>query len=459
MTQTSHRKMRLLSFPLGAGSHIAGWRHPAARDVRVDDPDYYRHLAQTAERGLFDAMFLADSQGFRSMQGRHAFSRTDVLRLDALTILSAAAAWTTHLGLIGTVSTSYNEPYGAARRLASLDILSRGRAGWNVVTSTSENEAHNFGRDMHFEHDERYARAAEFLEVCKGLWDSFDDDAVVCDQESGRYFDPDKAHGLAHKGKHFSVAGPLTTPRSPQGYPVIVQAGSSEAGLTLAAATAEVVFTTSPELATARRLYRDIKDRVAAAGRNPDHCLVMPALHPIVADTEAQAKAILAELNELVHPDVAISALQQSLGGVDLSGYDLNGPLPAVPETNRNRTVRARTLEIAERENLTILQLARRICVAKSSLPLAGDPDQVADVMQEWFETGAADGFAVSGPVMPWMLDSFVDKVVPVLQARGLFRTAYEGTTLRENLGLPRPSSRHEGRPELHVEPEIWLTA
>ena len=451
--------MHLLAFPMGAGSHIAGWRHPSAKHVRVDDPDYYRHIAETAERGKFDALFLADAQGFRMMEGRDNFSRTDVLRLDALTILSAAAAWTTKLGLIGTVSTSYNEPYGAARRLASLDILSRGRAGWNVVTSTGENEAHNFGRDAHYEHDERYVRAAEFLEVCKGLWDSFDDDAVVCDQENGRYFDPDKVHGLAHKGAYFSVAGPLTTPRSPQGYPVIVQAGPSEAGQALAAATAEVVFTTSPDLATAQRIYRSVRDAVAAAGRNPDHCKIIPSFHPIVADTEAEAKDILASIDELVHPDLAISALQLALGGADLSGCDPDAPLPPIAETNANRTIRARVIEIGERENLTLLQLARRVCVSKSSRPLAGDPEQVADAMADWFLNEAADGFAISGQILPLVLDNFVDKVVPVLQARGLFRTEYTGSTLRDHLGLPRPPSRHLGRLDLHVEPEIWQSA
>jgi len=459
MTTEKPRQLHLLSFPLHTGSHVAGWRHSGAKNVRLDDIDFYRQLAETSERGKFDAIFYADSQGYRPIEGRDAFSRTDVFRMDALMVLAATSVWTKHLGLIGTLSTSYNEPYGAARRLQSLDIMSGGRAGWNIVTSTTENEARNFGRESHFEHDLRYERAAEFVEVCKALWDSIDADAFVVDQNSGRYFEPDRVHGVAHKGKFFSVAGPLTMSRSPQGYPVFVQAGSSDAGQALAAAVAEVVFTTSPTLEISQKTYRELKEKVAAAGRDPRHCHMAPAMHPIIADTEQEAREILANLNDLVPADLAISVLQQSLGGFDLSKYDPNGPLPEVPETNRNRTVRALVVGMAEREKLNIAQLAKRVVITRSSFFLTGAPEQIADTIEKWFKEGGADGFAISGPTLPLMLDRFVDQVVPILQQRGLFRKEYEGRTLRDHLELPHPLSRHTGRPDLHIEPEIWQKA
>ncbi len=460
METADQRRMHLLAFPLYTGAHVAGWRHPDADVGRLHEVDYHRRVAETAERGKFDAIFFADAQGFRSIVGRDAYSRTDAPRLEPFGLLSALSMVTTHLGLIGTLSTSYNEPYSAARRLATLDHLSHGRAGWNVVTSTSENEAHNFGRDSHFGHEERYQRAHEFVEVCKALWDSWDDDALVLDQASGRYFDPDKVHGLHHQGRFFKVAGPLTTARPPQGYPVIVQAGASAAGQKLAAETAEIVFTSHPTLESAQKFYRELKAQVAAAGRDPSSCKIMTAIQPIVAASEAEARSIGAQLNGLIHPDLALSMLQMALGNVvDLSAFDRHGPLPDIPQTQAAQSTQMRMIDMARHENLTIEQTALRFAAGRTSKTDAGTPAQIADLLQTWFADDAADGFVISSAYLPGQLEAFVDGVVPILQERGLFRRDYEGTMLRDHLGLTRPRSRHEGRPELHVEPEIWQSA
>lgn len=449
-------KMKLFAMPMGAGGHIAGWRHATARPGQIHEIEYWQEIARIAERGKFDALFLADSQGFRPVVGRDAFSRLDNMRMDPITLHAALAVSTTRLGLIGTLSTSYNEPYSAARRLATLDHISKGRAGWNVVTSTSENEAHNFGRETHYGHAERYERAAEFIEVVKGLWDSWDDDAFVVDQKTGRYFNPDKVHGLYHQGKHFRVAGPMTMGRPPQGHPVIVQAGASEQGLELAAATAEAVFTSHPLLESAQQFYRDLKGRVAAKGRPVDSLKILTAIQPIVAGSEAEANAIADELTQLIHEDVAISLLQMSLGGFDFSGYDLNGPLPDIPPSKASQGTQKRIVDLARKENLSILQVARHVAAGRTSKMVNGTPEQIADTLEEWFRAGAADGFVIAAPILPDMLARFVDQVVPILQERGLFREEYEGATLRENLGLDRPVSRYVLNPELHQEPEIW---
>jgi FMN-dependent oxidoreductase (nitrilotriacetate monooxygenase family) len=450
-------KMKLMAFPVGTGAHIAGWRFPGAAAGHSTDFAFHQKTAAACERGLFDAMFFADSQGFRPIAGRDAFSRSDVPRLEPITLLAALSATTRNLGLVATLSTSYNEPYSAARRFATLDHVSGGRAGWNVVTSTSENEAHNFGRDSHFGHAERYARAHEFLTVCKGLWDSWDDDAILADVASGRYFDPDRLHGLNHQGDHFRVAGPLTVPRTPQGHPVIVQAGASAAGQALAAETAEVVFSSNPDQAGAKAYYDALKADVVGAGRDRGECLIMSAIQPIVAATETEAREIAAELHRLIDPGLAISFLQTAIGNViDLSQHDPDGPLPELPESKTSQGTQVRLVAWAKRDNLSIAELARHVAAGRTSKGLVGTPEQVADAMQAWFEDGASDGFIVAPPYMPASLDAFVDGVVPILQERGLFRTAYEGTTLRENLGLKRPPSRHVGRPDLHIEPEVW---
>jgi len=452
---SSARKMHLMLFPMFTGAHVAGWRHPGAEPGRMHDVAFHTRIVQTAEKAKFDAVFYSDAQGFRTIVGRDVHSRNDVSRMDPLILLSALSMMTSRIGLIATLSTSYNEPYAVARKVASLDHVSHGRAGWNVVTSTTRNEARNFGRDAHYGHAERYARAEEFVDVARGLWDSWDDDAFLVDAAEGRFFDPDKVHGLGHKGEFFSVAGPLTTARSPQGHPVIVQAGASDAGQALAARCADVVFMSNPTMAGSQAFYAAFKAQVAGFGRDPNACKLLPSIQPIVAETEERAHEIVAELAELIHPDVAISMLELALGGaVDLHGLDPDGPLPAIPDTESSKSTQAKVLAMGE--GLSILALARKVAALRTSSGLVGTPEQVADHLQTWFENGAADGFVITAPFLPGSLDAFVEGVVPILQARGLFRTEYEGETLRDHLGLERPASRHAGHPELHIEPEIW---
>jgi FMN-dependent oxidoreductase (nitrilotriacetate monooxygenase family) len=452
-----NRRMRLMAFPVSNGAHIAGWRYVPPTENRSHTMAFHRRTAELCERGLFDAIFFADAQGFRPIEGRDAFSRTDAPRLEPVTLLAALSQVTSRLGLVATMSTSYNEPYSAARRFATLDHLSGGRAGWNVVTSTTDNEAHNFGRESHFGHSERYARAHEFLDVCRKLWDSWDDDAIVADSETGRYFEPDRVHAVAHAGDHFRVAGPMTMPRAPQGHPVIVQAGASAAGQALAAATAEVVFSSSPTAEMAKRYYDSLKADVIATGRRADECLLLSAFQPIVAATEAEARDIAHELHQAIHPALAISLLQTALGNViDLSGYDPDGPLPDVPETSRSQGIQQRVVEMARRDSLSIAEIARRIAAGRTAKTIAGTAEQVADEMAAWFTGHVCDGFIIASPYLPDSLEAFVTGVVPILQERGLFRTEYEGATLRENLGLARPASQYAGFPDRHVEPEIW---
>lgn len=352
---SSAAQMHLFAMPMGSGAHIAGWRHPLAPPSRLSSARHYIELAQIAERGCFDALFLADAQGFRPVPSRDAFERLDMMRMDPVTILAAVAMTTSRVGLIATLSTSYNEPYSAARRLATLDHLSEGRAGWNVVTSTTEHEAHNFGRDAHYGHAERYARAAEFIEVARGLWDGWADDAIAPDPASGRYLNGESVRALDHQGAFFRVEGPLTMGRPPQGHPVIVQAGASDDGLALAAQRAEAVFTSHPAMMSAVRFTADLKARVVAAGRPPHALKVLTAIQPIIADTGEEANAIATELDALIHPDLAIAMLGMQFGGIDLSGYDPDAPMPPMPETNASVGSRRRILEQAAREKLSLL--------------------------------------------------------------------------------------------------------
>jgi FMN-dependent oxidoreductase (nitrilotriacetate monooxygenase family) len=451
-------KMHLLLFVFYSGAHSAAWRHPDAVDSNLHDFSYYKDLALRAEQAKFDGLFMGDAQGFRHFEGREAYSRLEPAKLEPFTLLSALAAVTSRLGLAGTVSTSYNHPYTIARKFASLDHISAGRAGWNVVTSSHEHEARNFGRDGNFEHAERYERAHEFIEVCKGLWDSFDDDALVRDKASGRYFDPDKLHGLRHEGRFFKVDGPLNVIRSPQGYPVIFQAGSSPEGQRLAAETAEVVFTSQPTLESAQKLYASVKAQAAALGRDPEHIKVAPSAQPIVGSTEEEAARKAQELADLVHPDVAITQMQQLLGAdtVRLFDYPPDGPLPPMKVTKQNQTFQAHIVEMARKDDLSIAELAKRLAASRLSGAFNGTPEQVADKMESWFQNRGADGFSITPAKLPSGFYDFAEQVVPILQRRGLFREEYEGVTFRENLGLPRPRSRHEGHPELHREPSIW---
>ncbi|AAY39852.1 LLM class flavin-dependent oxidoreductase [Pseudomonas syringae] len=438
---TTARQMKLGAFLMATGHHVAAWRHP---DVPADaglDFKHYRHVARVAEAAKFDALFVADSVAAATGDIASRMARSD--HFEPLTLLSALSAVTEHIGLIATATTTYNEPYHVARKFASLDHLSGGRAGWNLVTSDAAAEAQNFGRAEHVGHAERYSRAREFHQVVTGLWDSWADDAFTRDKASGEYYDPAKMHVLDHQGEHFRVKGPLNVARSPQGQPVVVQAGSSEVGRDLAAQTAEVVFTAQTSLASAQAFYADIKGRLRAFGRDADSLKIMPGVFIVVAETEALAKAKFESFQELVEPQVGVALLGRMLGNFDLSGYPLDGPLPELPLTDSGQRSRQKLLtELADQENLTLAQLGRRIAGGRGHYSLIGTPEQIADELQRWLEQGAADGFNVLVPHLPGGLEDVAQLLVPELQRRGLFRTEYEGTTLRENLGLQRPAYR-----------------
>ncbi len=363
-----------------------------------------------------------------------------VTSFDPLTLLPVLAVDTDHLGLIATASTTFEQPYLIARRFASLDHISGGRAGWNVVTTSNPDAALNFGLEEHMEHDERYARAREFVDVVTGLWDSWADDAFERDVESGIYFDPEKLHVLNHKGRYLQVRGPLNIARPVQGWPVIVQAGASEAGRQLAAETAEVVFAAGGRLPDAQAFYADVKGRMEALGRNRDHLKILPGAFVVVGETVDEAREKRARLDSLVHYESAIASLSIALGH-DASVFDPDAPLPEIPQSNASKTSRDRVVAMAKRENLTVRQLAQRLG-GYSGLAFVGTPKTIADSMEEWLIGEGCDGFNVMFPFVPEGLDDFVDKVVPELQRRGLFRREYEGRTLRENLGLPKPRNR-----------------
>ncbi|KTB79977.1 nitrilotriacetate monooxygenase [Pseudomonas syringae ICMP 13102] len=438
---TTARQMKMGAFLMATGHHVAAWRHP---DVPADaglDFKHYRHVARVAEAAKFDALFVADSVAAATGDIASRMARSD--HFEPLTLLSALSAVTEHIGLIATATTTYNEPYHVARKFASLDHLSGGRAGWNLVTSDAAAEAQNFGRAEHVAHAERYSRAREFHQVVTGLWDSWADDAFTRDKASGEYYDPARLHVLDHQGEHFRVKGPLNVARSPQGQPVVVQAGSSEVGRDLAAQTAEVVFTAQTSLASAQAFYADIKGRLRAFGRDADSLKIMPGVFIVVAETEALAKAKFESFQELVEPQVGVALLGRMLGNFDLSGYPLDGPLPELPLTDSGQRSRQKMLtELADQENLTLAQLGRRIAGGRGHYSLIGTPEQIADELQRWFEQGAADGFNVLVPHLPGGLEDVAQLLVPELQRRGLFRAEYEGTTLRENLGLQRPAYR-----------------
>ena len=437
---TRKGQIKLGAFLMNTGHHVAAWRHPDAEADGGLDFKHYKRLAQTAERAKFDMAFLADGVAVRRDHNLESLSRSgQLVHFEPLTLLSALAAVTEHIGLVATASTTYNEPYHIARKFASLDYLSEGRAGWNVVTSASEAEAKNFNRDKHMEHALRYERAREFLQVVTGLWDSWDDDAFIRDKETGLYFEPDRLHVLNHKGKHFSVHGPLNVARPPQGYPVIVQAGASEDGQDFAAQTAEVIFTAQQTLEEAQAFYAGIKGRLKKYGRSPDQLKIMPGVFPVIGHTEKEAKEKYDQLQNLIHPSVGLALLSGNIGGFDLSSYPLDGPLPELPETNLNKSRQKLVTDLARRENLTIRQLYQAIAGARGHWTIWGTPEQIADRLEEWFVNDAADGFNLMPPYLPGGLDEFIDLVLPILRQRGLFRTEYEGRTLRENLGLSRP--------------------
>jgi alkanesulfonate monooxygenase len=436
---TTEKKLKLGAFMRPVSIHTGAWRYPGALpDANFNFPALKRYI-QTLERARFDAFFMADHLAVLNMPVNALKRSHTVTSFEPFTLLSALAAVTDRIGLMATASTTYDEPFHIARRFASLDHISGGRAGWNIVTTSNPDAALNFGLEEDVDHDERYVRAREFYDVVTGLWDSFADDAFVRDADSGVYFDPGRMHVLNHKGKHLSVRGPLNIARPVQGWPVIIQAGASEAGRQLAAETAEVVFAASTDLAAGKAFYRDVKGRMAKVGRDPGDMKILPGAFVVVGETIDEAKAKRAKLDSLVHYDSGIGTLNSMLG-VDVSGYDPDGPLPEIPQSNASHSARDRVVLAAHR-GLTIRQLAQRVG-SYGGLAFVGTPRSIADEMEQWLHEGGSDGFNVMFPYLPAGLDEFVELVVPELQRRGLFRTEYEGETLRENLGLARPANR-----------------
>ncbi|SPT64003.1 LLM class flavin-dependent oxidoreductase [Actinomadura madurae] len=435
--------LHLMTPLLALGSHLAGWRHPKAWTRQTMNLDQAIELAKIAEAGKFDLVFLADGNAVRQMDKPALFeanSQSDrPAGFEPLTLLSAISQHTEHIGLLATATTTYEEPYLLARRFASLDHLSKGRACWNIVTGSYPGDSVNFGFDKHVDKAVRYERADEFVDACKGLWDSWAADAFIEDQNTGRYLDASRVHTLNHKGKHFSVQGPLNIARMPQGYPVLFLAGQSEAGRELAAKQADCVFSVSNTLPEAQEFYADIKGRLDRYGRAPDSLKVMPGCTVYVGRSEAEADDLYRALQELITPDVGVAYLSK-LVDMDLSAYDCDGPMPDLSvETNAIAAFRVQIGAIVQRENLTIRQAYERVLPSMGHTIFKGTALQVADEMEEWYRGKGADGFLINAPIMPSGLHDFVDLVVPELQRRGLFRTAYEGGTLRDRLGLPTP--------------------
>ncbi|MEU0598954.1 LLM class flavin-dependent oxidoreductase [Streptomyces sp. NPDC006393] len=438
MTRTLH----LNAFLMNTGHHEASWRLPESDPYAHVDLAHYVNLARIAERGTFDSLFLADGpQLWSNLAQRPAGA------LEPLTLLTALATATEHIGLIATASTSYNSPYNLARKFASLDIISGGRAGWNIVTTAGAEAARNFGLDAEPAHAERYARAAEFLDVALKLWDSWEDDAIVADKAAGVWGDDAKIHPARHQGTYFSVAGALNVPRSPQGYPLLVQAGSSEDGKAFAARYAEAVFTAQQTLADARAFYTDLKARTERAGRDPDHIKVLPGIVPVIGSTEAEAKAAERVLEDHIVHEHGVARLENLLR-LEPGTLDLDRELPAdLPPESAVEGAKSRytlVVELARRERLTVRRLIGRLGGGRGHLTFAGTPEQVADAIETWFTQGAADGFNIMPAVLPSGLETFVDQVVPILRVRGLFRTAYgPRRTLRGRYGLPRPANQY----------------
>ncbi len=434
------RKLRLGAFMRPVSIHTGAWRYPGAiPDANFNFPAM-KSFIQTLERGKFDAFFMADHLAVLNMPINALKRSHTVTSFEPFTLLSALASVTEHIGLMATASTTYDSPYHIARRFASLDHISGGRAGWNIVTTANPDAALNFGLEEDMDHDERYVRAREFYDVVTGLWDSFADDAFVRDVESGVYVDPSRIHVLDHKGPHLSVRGPLNIARPVQGWPVVIQAGASEAGRRLAAETAEVIFASSPNLAAGKAFYADMHRRLRALGRDEDGLKILPAAFVVVGDSVEDALAKRDRLNGLVHYDSSIGSLNSMLG-YDVSRFDPDGPLPEIPPTNASQSARDRLVDVARERNLTIRQLAVTVG-GYGGLSFIGPPSLIADQMEQWLDERGSDGFNIMFPYLPEGLNDFVDLVIPELQRRGLFRTDYEGATLRENLGLARPANQ-----------------
>jgi len=436
--------MRLGAFVHETGQHVAAWRHPQAHMHSGTSFAEMVETAALAERGKFDLLFLADTaavnlKGSADSRGRMG----KVVKFEPMTILSALAAVTKNLGLVATSTTTFNEPYTLARQFASLDQISGGRSGWNLVTSNNEQDALNYSRDEHLGHSDRYERAIEFADVVNGLWDSWDEDAFIRDKDSGHFFDPAKMHVLNHKGKHFQVRGPLNVACSPQGRPVLVQAGASGTGRDVAASLAELVFTAATTFEQAKEFYDDVRQRIPRFGRSQDQVKVMPGFYPVVAPTASEAQEKYDYLQSLIQKPVGISILEHTIGVHGLDKIPLDGPVPEMADTNGPLSRQRLLLEQARRDKLTFWELCLANAGPRGHALSIGTPSQVADEMEHWFKDGAADGFNVMPAWLPGSLRDFVDMVIPELQRRGLFRTEYEATTLRGNLGLPKPVNRY----------------
>lgn len=437
------RQLHFNLFLHDTGHHEASWRLPDADPHANLSLAAHQHLARVAEAAKFDSVFLADSPVTWGDPGRRPSGK-----LEPTVLLAALVGSTSRIGLIATASTSYNEPYNLARRFASLDHLSGGRAGWNIVTTAGDAAARNFGLDDQPLHRTRYERADEFLEVATKLWDSWADDAVVADKAAGVHARRDGVVPIEHRGVHFRVDGPLNVPRSPQAYPLLVQAGSSEDGKEFAARWAEAIFTAQPTLEESQAFYADVKRRVVAAGRRPEHVLVLPGIVPVIGETEAEAQELDAELDRLIAPEYALGQLARTLGvSPDLLSLDepLPADLPGEDEIEGAKSRRTLIVDWARRDGLTVRELIGRLGGGRGHRTFTGTALQVADTIQHYFENGAADGFNIMPAVLPSGLDAFASQVVPILQERGLFRRDYDGVTLREHYGLPRPENRLHG--------------
>lgn len=436
-------KMKLGLFLLPGGHHLSAWRLPQANAAGWKDMNFLASLARTAERGKLDLIFLADADGLWQPDIVALSRDPGALFLEPFTMLSALSMVTERIGLVASASTTYNAPFHVARKLASLDHISGGRSGWNVVTSFQSHIAANFGMEDTPAHADRYQVAHEYVDVVRKLWDSWGDGALVCDKESGQYLDLARLTMPDHRGEHYSVRGPLNISRPPQGHPVLVQAGSSEAGKALAAKYADIVFTVQNTLESAQGFYGDIKRRAADAGRDPSLVKVMPGIFPVIGSTEAEANDLFEQLQRHVDPRNGLSMLAGYGFPIDMTGRSLDDPFPDLPETEGQQWRRKVILDLARKDDLTIGQVARLVAVSRGHHFVKGTPETIADAMEGWFRNGAADGFNLMLPVFPDALDSFVDAVLPILRQRGLFRDDYEGATLRENLGLPRPAGAH----------------
>lgn len=443
-------KMRLCMFWFPPGSHPGGWRMPDAVAGSESSFEDFARVVRKAEEGKLDAIFFADAVSVQPVdlieQGNPNAGMVyrGAAGLEPMTLLPALAALTSRIGLIATGTTTYNEPYHIARRFATLDRISGGRGGWNLVTSQTESEAQNFGFEAHMEHDDRYDRANEFFDVVAGLWDSWDEQAMVYDKASAQCFDHTKVRLLNHHGKHFKVRGPLNVLRSPQGRPIVVQAGASGPGKALAARIADCVFSAQTNIADAKTFAEEIRAKAVESGRDPETVRIMPGIMPVLGRTDEEARELLEDMRSRITDEQALRSMYRVSGGLDLRKFPLDGPLPDLPVSNGAQGRQKLLIDMARNNKLTLIQAGRRFAEGQAHMLACGSPSTVADLMQDWFEQGACDGFCVMPVYYPRGVDAVVDLLVPELQRRNLFRTEYEGRTLRENLGLPRPASQFD---------------